>query len=146
MGEIDLAQLISGMTPSKNILIKPNDVVSIPAADLVYILGYVKKPGGFTLHTHATISALEALAMADGLDSNAKPENARILRVVGDGKNRATIPVDLAKIVKGKSPDVPLQADDILVIPNNVPRQAALRAMEAAIAIGTGVLIYRGFH
>jgi polysaccharide export outer membrane protein len=146
VGEIDLAGLISGMTPSKNITIMPHDVLSIPTADVVYVLGYVKKPGGFTVHSHASVSALEALAMASGLDANAKPENARILRVVGDGKNRATIATDLKSIMDGKSPDIPLQADDILLIPNNVPRMLAIRAIEAAVAIGTGILIYRGFN
>jgi polysaccharide export outer membrane protein len=146
VGEIDLAALISGATPSKNIMIMPHDVVSVPIADLIYVLGYVKKPGGFTVHSHPRVSALEALGMANGLDPNGKPEHARILRVVGDGKNRATIPIDLKRIIDGKSPDVPLQADDILLIPNNVPRIVAITAAQAAVAVGTGILIYHSLH
>jgi len=85
------------------------------------------------------------LAMANGLTiKTAKPKNARILRVVDDGKPRATIPIDLSRIIAGKSPDVPLQAKDILIIPNNVPHAAALRGMETAIQLGTGIIIYRG--
>src|SRR5262249_33657642 len=115
-------------------------------AELIYVLGEVKKPGGFTLHSHARVSALEALAMANGLEKTARPKNARILRVVGDGKNRATIRTDLLRIIDGKSPDIPLQANDILLIPNNIPRAAALRGIEAAIQMGTGILIYRGLR
>jgi polysaccharide export outer membrane protein len=145
VGEIDLSGLISGMNPSKNIIIRPHDIVSIPPAELIYVLGEVKKPGGFTLHKHAHISALEAVAMAEGLEKTARPKHARILRVVGDGKNRETIRTDLSKIIDGKSPDIPLQANDILLIPNNIPRAAAVRALETAIQMGTGILIYRGF-
>lgn len=146
VGEIELPGLIAGTTPSKNILIMPHDVVSVPAADLVYVLGEVTKPGGFTIHTHASISALEAVAMAGGAQKTAKREHSRILRVVGDGQVRATIPIDLAKIMDGKSPDVPLQADDILLIPNNVPRAAAIRAIEAIVTVGTGILIYHSIN
>jgi polysaccharide export outer membrane protein len=144
IGEVDLSGLISASNPSRNIIIKPHDVVSVPAADLIYVLGEVKKPGGFTLHKHANIFALEALAMADGLEKTARPKHARILRVVGDGKNRTVINTDLSRIMDGKSPDVPLQANDILLIPNNIPHAAAMRAIEAAIQLGTGILIYRG--
>ena len=144
VGEIELDGLISGRDPSKNIIIRPHDIVSVPAAELIYVLGEVAKPGGFTLHEHASISALEALAMANGPAKTAKPKNARILRVVGDGKPRVTIPIDLSRILDGKSPDVPLEAKDILFIPNNIPHAAALRAMETAIQLGTGIIIYRG--
>jgi len=144
VGEIELDGLISGRDPSKNIIIRPHDIVSVPAAELIYVLGEVGRPGGFTLHEHASISALEALAMANGPAKTARPKNARILRVVGDGKPRASIPIDLSRIINGKSPDVPLQAKDILLIPNNVPHAAALRGMETAIQLGTGIIIYRG--
>jgi polysaccharide biosynthesis/export protein len=144
VGEVELDGLISGRNPSKNILIRPNDIVSVPTADVIYVLGEVRKPGGFTLHDHANISALEALAMADGPEKTAKPKNAHILRVVGDGKPRATIPIDLSRILDGKSPDVPLQAKDILFVPNNIPHAAALRGLETAIQLGTGIVIYHG--
>jgi polysaccharide export outer membrane protein len=146
VGEIELPGLISGVTPSKNILIMAHDVVSVPPAELVYVLGEVNRPGGFTIHSHASISALEAVAMAGGVPRTARPANARILRVVGDGKMRTIIPTDLSKVIGGKSPDVPLQADDILFIPNNVPRVAMLRAIETTVAIGTGILIYHSVY
>jgi polysaccharide biosynthesis/export protein len=144
VGEIELDGLISGKNPSKNIIIRPNDILSVPAAEVIYVLGEVGKPGGFTLHEHASISALEALAMANGPAKTARPKHAHILRVVGDGKPRATIPIDLSRILDGKSPDIPLQPKDILFVPNNVPHAAALRAMETAIQLGTGIIIYRG--
>ena len=146
VAQIELAGLIDGSNPSRNILIRPNDVISVSRADLIYILGEVKKPGGYTLHSHATVTILEAIGMAEGLEKTASPKNARVLRAVGDGKNREEIHADIAKILSGKSPDVPLQSNDILVVPNNVTRAVALRTMEAAIQMGTGILIYHGLR
>jgi polysaccharide export outer membrane protein len=146
VADIEITGLMASTSPSKNIIIRPSDIVSVSIAEIVYVVGEVKKPGGFTLHSHATVSVLEALGMAEGLAKTASPKNARIMRVVGDGKNRAEIRADISKIMDGKSPDIPLQANDILVIPNNVPRAAVLRGMEAAIQLTTGVLIYRSIY
>jgi polysaccharide biosynthesis/export protein len=146
VARLELAGLMASSNPSRNIIIRPNDVISVSTADLVYVLGEVKKPGGFTLHSHATITLLEAIGMADGLDKTASPANARILRLSGEGKNRTEIRADISKIMEGKSPDITLQSNDILIVPNNVPRAAALRAMEAAIQMGTGILIYHGLR
>ena len=146
VADIDLGVLIASGNPSKNIIIRPNDVISVSTADLIYVLGEVNKPGGYTLHSHSAVSVLEALGMAAGLEKTASPKNGRILRVVGDGKNRAEIRADVSKIMEGKSPDIALQSKDILFIPNNVPRAAALRAAEAAIQMGTGILIYHGLR
>jgi hypothetical protein len=38
---------------------------------------------------------------------------------------------------------VQLNADDILFIPNSQPKRAAARAAEAAIQLGTGIVIWR---
>jgi polysaccharide biosynthesis/export protein len=39
----------------------------------------------------------------------------------------------------GKGGDVPLQADDILFIPNSMAKSATLRSVEAAIQVTTGL-------
>jgi polysaccharide export outer membrane protein len=146
VGDVDLLGLMASTHPSSNVLIRPNDVISVSTANLVYVMGEVKKPGGYTLHTHTTMSLLEALAMAEGPLSTARPSHGRVLRLTGEGQAREEIPVDVSKMLNGKAADMPLQAYDILVIPNNVPRAASLRAIEAAVQLGTGVLIYHGLR
>jgi len=51
--------------------------------------------------------------------------------------------VDIEKMLSGKMPDVPMQEDDILFIPDNRGRAAAWRALETAMGIGSGVVIWR---
>jgi polysaccharide export outer membrane protein len=143
VADVDLASILEARNPAENIEIKPNDVISVPRGQLVYVMGQVKMPGGFVLRQQETLSALQALALAQGLGTAAKPQDARILRTVEGAPQRTEIFVDLRKILQGKSSDVPLLPNDVLFIPNNVPKSAMLRGLETAIQIGTGVAVYR---
>ena len=137
-------ELMSGRVPQDNIVIEPDDVISVPKADLVYVVGDVKKAGGFALTTHPTVTLLQALALAEGLGPDDKASQSKILRAVpgGDGTPRE-IPVDVKKVLAGKAPDMPLYPNDILFIPNSAAKTASRRAIEAAIGVGSGMLIYR---
>lgn len=139
--DVRVKDLMAGKNPAENILIKPRDVISIPRAEMVYVVGEVKRPGGFTLYENETISVLQALSLAEGLSRTAGTKNARILRTVDGNPQRVEIPVDLKKVMDGRASDVMLQRADILFIPNNLPKSATLRGLEAAIAIGTGMAI-----
>ncbi len=143
VAEVAVKSVMEARNPQENIEVLPNDVVSVPRADLVYVIGAVKKAGGFVLSEKEKISVLQALSMAEGLDKSAASKEARILRPVGDSETRLEIPVNLKEIMTGKSGDVSLLANDILFVPVNGPKNAFTRGLEAAIQIGTGVAIYR---
>jgi polysaccharide export outer membrane protein len=140
---VSLDDLLSGKAPALNILVLPNDVISVPKGDIVYIVGEVRRAGGFPLASHETISILQALSLAEGFGPNAATKNAKILRPVpgNDGKPRE-IPVDIKQIFAGKAPDVPLYANDILFIPNSVAQSGARRAAESVLQIAMGAAIY----
>lgn len=142
VAEVSVKSLMDAKNPADNILIRPNDTVSVPRAELVYVVGAVRRPGGFVLTEKETISALQAISLAEGLESVSAPNCARILRK-GAGGERTEIPVDLKQVLAGKTPDVALQANDILFIPISAARSALLRGLEAAVQMGTGVVIYR---
>jgi polysaccharide export outer membrane protein len=141
---LPLDELLSSKKPSENILVEPNDIVSIPKADIVYVLGNVKRAGGFPIPQRGQISILQAVSLAEGLDSNAAANKARILRPAenGDGAPR-DIPVDIRKIYEGKAADIPLFADDIVFVPNSLIKSSAKRATDAILSVATGVIIYR---
>ena len=138
-----LDELLSGKNPGQNIMIEPGDVITIPRADLVYVVGDVRKAGGFQLSTHSSMTLLQALSLAEGFGPDASPKTGRILRQApgGDGTPKE-IPIDIRQIYAGKAPDVPLYANDILFIPSSGVKIATRRAIEAAIGVGSGVLIY----
>ena len=145
MASINLDSLTHGTNPEANIAICPNDIISISRASVVYVVGEVRKAGGFSLQSRNEISLVRALSLAEGLTHEASPRKARILRAQlpgADGANPQETTVDVSMILAGKAPDVWLRSDDILFIPNNMAGSALKRATEAAIQIATGVVIF----
>jgi len=140
--EIDLQAVTSAERPQDNIAIKPNDVISVPKASLVYVVGEVERGGGFVLTERNGLSVLQALSMAGGMKSTASGKNARIIRNDDSGP-KETKAVNLSAMLSGKESDFELQPDDILYIPNSKPKKAAFRAAEAAVQALTGVAIWR---
>lgn len=139
---VDTKRLLDAKDPSANIVVKPNDVIAVPKAEMVYVVGAVLKSGAFVLNQRNSMSVLQALSMAEGLDKTSSAGRAKIIRREENNK-RVEIPADLKKILAGQSPDMPLYANDILFVPSSTAKSVSLRALEAAIQVGTGVAIYR---
>ena len=141
---VPLDDLMSSKNPSDNILVFPNDIVSVPKAEIVYVLGNVKKAGGFQLSSHQTISLTQVLSLAEGMDKDASGSHAKILRPSPGGDGKPTeIPVNISQIFAGKSLDIPLQGNDVLYVPGSEIRSGSRRAVDAIIQAATGLAIYR---
>lgn len=138
--EINAHDLFQSQTASDNILVKPHDVISIPAAQLVYVVGNVKRAGGFPLGGRPNLTVIQALALAEGFDPRAAPQKARILRRGSSSEEQ--IPVDMKKIMAGKEEDIVLRPNDILYVPSDAVKTITNRTIEAAIQIGTGLAIF----
>ncbi len=141
---VKLDDLLSAHSPGENILLRPGDVVTVPRAAIVYVIGDVHRSGGFPITSRSSLSVLQALSLAEGLSNNNASRSAKILRPApgGDGK-QLQIPVNVQAILAGKAPDPPLFAEDILFIPHSTAEAGAKRAAEIALQVATGVLIYR---
>jgi len=141
VAEVDIDAFVRGDTPAANIQILPYDVISVPPAELVYVVGQVRKPGGFTMTGREGMTVLQALSMAEGLDKTAAPKKARILRRSNDS-SRSELAVNLEKILAGSTPDMTLQADDVLFVPNSAAKSAGVKTLDAMIQLTTGIVIY----
>ena len=138
---IAVEDMLNARKPAENIIVKPTDVITVPKADLVYVLGSVRKPGGFVLNEKPDITVLQALSMAEGLDKTSSPKRAKIIRQNADG-SKSEIALNLSNVLKGKSPDIALLGDDILFVPNSTSKTIAYRGIEAAIQTGSGIAIF----
>ena len=143
VGEVNLKAILEAKRPEDNIRICPEDTITVPVAELIYVVGEVNKAGGFILNENETMSVIQAMALAGGMRGGASPKKAKILRAVNNESPKTEIPVDVAKILEGRARDLPMQAEDVLFIPSSAPKLAGLRAAEAAINIGTGIAIFR---
>src|SRR6267154_2394463 len=142
VAELNLKEIMEAKIPEENIQIFPHDVISVPKAEMVYVIGEVKRSGGLVLGEHEVISVLQALSLAEGLNTTADARHARILRLKRDADQREELAVDVKDVLNGKKSDIALRGDDILFIPGSTGKKAALRAIEAAIQTGTGMAIW----
>jgi polysaccharide export outer membrane protein len=142
VAHIDIRAVMSGRDPQGNILMKPHDVVTIPRARLIYVLGNVTKPGGFVLTDNESMSITKAIALAGGWDKTASLSSARVLRASG-GAEREQIPLNVKKIMENKAPDLEMRPDDILYIPNSNGKMLGAMGLASAIGVGTGIAIWR---
>jgi polysaccharide biosynthesis/export protein len=142
IGQLNVRKVMEAKSPDDNIDVRPNDVITVPKAELIYVVGAVHRAGGFPLTEKEQISVLQAVSLAEGLDRTASAKNARILRESAPGAERTELHVNVGEILDGRGKDISLQANDILFIPVSIPKSASIRAMEAAIQAGTGIAVF----
>ncbi len=141
--EIELKRLLDSGDEGSNVPVYPGDLVKVTRAGIVYVVGEVRKPGGFMLKSNENISVLQALALAEGLTHTSQRSRTRIIHIEeGTGQRRERI-VDLSKILAGKAEDPILQPKDIVFVPNSTARSGMYRGAEAAISIVSGLVIFR---
>jgi polysaccharide export outer membrane protein len=140
---VNLYQLMEVGNTANNILLQAGDVVTVPHAGIVYVLGAVARPGGFVLtNDREALSTLKILALAGGYTNIAKTDRAVIIRKDAQGKQHE-VPLDLKKIQNSQAEDLTLQPSDILYVPQSGAKQAVLRSIEFGIALGSAVALYR---
>ena len=142
IGQLNVRKVMEAKSPEENIAVLANDVITVPKTELVYVVGAVRRPGGFPLSEKEQISVLQAVSLSEGLDRVAAAKNARILRQSSPGAERTELRVNVQQILDGRAQDVSLEANDILFIPTNVAKSVSIRALEAAVQAGTGLAIY----
>ena len=140
---VNLNQLVEDGDATNNLLLQAGDIVTVPHAGIVYVLGSVTRPGGYVLaNDRSQMTTLKILALAGGLSNTARLEHAVIIRKDTQGQQHE-VPVDLKKVQKRETEDVRLLPSDILYIPNSATKQALLRAAEFGLALGSGIALYR---
>jgi polysaccharide export outer membrane protein len=142
VAHINIRTIMSGKNPEANIQIKPHDVITVPRARLVYVLGNVGRPGGYVMAENENMSLTQAIALAGGWNKMAALSSARILRADG-GPTRQQISANVKKIMENKAPDLQMRPDDILYIPNSMTKAIGARGAQEGISVGTGVLVWR---
>lgn len=130
---------------SKDIPVQGGDVIRVPQAGIVYVIGAgISQPGGYVMQGHGqNVTILRVVALAHGLTNFAKADSSVILRTNPATGKREEIHVRIKQIEKNKVPDVPVFSNDILYIPDSAGKKALARAGESAIGIGSALAIYR---
>jgi polysaccharide biosynthesis/export protein len=141
--KINLKDLLESGDQRYNVPVYPGDIVKVTRGGIIYVIGDVKKPGGFVLKSDQYMSVLKAVALAEGLNATAAKSRTKIIRTDEKTGQRTEFPIDLGKVLAGKSPDTPLRPADIVFVPNSSGKTILYKGSEAAVATASGLVIWR---
>jgi polysaccharide export outer membrane protein len=133
----DLRDALRGDSDSNPYLL-PGDIVTLPEADQVYIVGNVLHPSAIPLTEQITVS--RAIAIAGGTLPDTKADRVRIIRQAPTGKTE--IYVDLKAIDRRQAEDVALQANDIIEVPTSAGKRL-IRSLLGGLVPNVGMLPVR---
>jgi len=136
---IPVKKLMKDADPAVNYELHGGEEIRVPEAGKIFVVGNVRKPGGFAVRDANDNSVLRMVAISEGL----MPFAAKQAYIYRD---KHEIPVELEKIMQRKSPDVSLEADDVLYIPDNKTRRNTITILYRISAFGaataSGLLIW----
>ena len=126
--------------PKSNPYLEGGDIVTIPEADQVYVVGNVFMP--LTIALKEPITLTRAIAMAGGLKQDTRKDRIRVLRQEPGTSIRKEILVDLYAIEKKRSEDLALAPNDIIDVPTSAGK-SFLRSLISGVVPGVSQLPVR---
>ncbi len=122
--------------------LSPGDTVQVSRAGLVYVVGDLVRPGGFTIDPAQEITVVQAVSLAWGPSQNAALSKAILIREQKGG--RTITALNLKRMLRGVDPDLPIHDRDIIFVPDSFAKNLVNRSLESAIQSTIGVSIYSG--
>lgn len=117
-----------------NSYLEPGDIVHIPRADVFFVAGEVNAPGSFPLTEGTTLR--QAIALSQGTTLNAALGNGVIFRQDPATGKRIEINVDIGAVMKGRKDDVPILANDMVIVSNSRAKTVGNSILKA-LGMGT---------
>src|SRR5437764_9686118 len=102
---------------NKETYLEPGDIINVLPADVFFVAGEVFAPGQFPLSEGTTLR--QAMALAQGTTFNAATGQGIIFRTDPATGRRDEIKVDIGAVMKNRKDDIPLLANDIVLVPNS---------------------------
>jgi polysaccharide export outer membrane protein len=133
----------AAQNPERNPELEPGDTIQVSRAQLVYVVGDVIRPGGFTVDPAQQLTVLQVLSLAWGPSQSASTQKALLIREQAGG-GRTVTELNLKRMLRGQDPDQPVHERDILYIPDSMAKNIWNRSLEAMVQSVVGVSIYAG--
>lgn len=141
---VSVKGLLKDADASLNYVLHGGEEIRVPEAGRIFVVGNVKKPGAFPVRDDRENSVLKVLALSEGL----LPYTAKLAYVYRHDKAGAQreILISLGKILERKQPDVPLEAGDVLYVPDSKARRNTAGVIDRVTGFGvstaSGILIW----
>jgi len=129
----------AGVAMDTAVRVNPGDTLYVAKAGLVYVLGDVGRPGGYTMtNNEAQLTVLELVARAGGTNHSAVPSHARLIHRGAQGYQDEAL--SLSDMQKGKKPDMALADGDIVYVPFSYMRNAAMNVAGVASSVASAAI------
>lgn len=113
--DIDLHRLLAEGDTTQNYEVAGGDVLYVPRADEVFVLGEVKNPGAVKFEAGLTLT--QAISKVSGFTRTAS-KRVQVVRVEADKKVQTDY--NVGRIESGKEKDPVLKARDLVVVPESI--------------------------
>jgi len=133
---VDLSGASDGLPQPQ---VEPGDRIVVTRAGIVYVVGDVGRPGGYLFGEKNSLTVLQALSLAQGLNKTAKTD-AKLIRNTPAGRSETDVP--LKKIFANQASDPQLQNEDILYVPVSGAKQWTEKGLTSVLQMAVGVVIY----
>jgi polysaccharide export outer membrane protein len=115
---INLRDLMSQERTTSDLPVFNNDIIYVPKAEEIFVIGEVNNPGAFFLRDRTSV--VEAIGMAGGFTRIAAKKRVRISRQVQDQKQ--VIEIDVEKIMQEAGSieqNILLMPNDMVIVPES---------------------------
>jgi polysaccharide export outer membrane protein len=128
-----------GNALENDVEVQPGDRIVVLRAGVVYVIGDVGKPGGYVIEGKDSVTVLQALALAQGMNRTAKA-NGMLFRNTASGRTETQLALN--KILVNQAPDLKLQDGDIVFVPLSGAKDWTSKGVSAALQMAVGMVIY----
>lgn len=136
IGQLDIS-LVAGKNPADDFVLQPFDVITAFPLQPIVVGGEITHPGIVPLNGRASLPLMEAIFLSGGVTRDASLKHIKIFRRDSDSHKNQELDIDLARIETGKTGDVQLLPNDLVVVPHSTGKLASRQV----IAISTGIAL-----
>jgi len=146
VARIPVADVREGRGAASNILIQPDDVLTVEAEQpkLIHIIGEVARPGSIELATKNSVPLTRALAVVGGPTRLASIRRVLLRKIGENGTASEVAQIDIRPILAGKALDLELTDGYVVIVPSNDLKNylqaASLTAVNSGIFSGLQIL------
>jgi polysaccharide biosynthesis/export protein len=123
------------------VMVYPGDIVMVPKAGVVYVLGDVHQPGGYVMQDESKMTALQAIALAAGNNTTSLGGQVRLVRRTPEGSS-TEITISIKDMQRGKIPDLQLRANDVLWVPFSFGKNLMMSG-SSILSVASSAAVYR---
>jgi polysaccharide export outer membrane protein len=139
--EFAVSQLIYSDRDQSGPMLTGGEQIRVLPAGHIYVTGSVRGPGSFPITPGDPMSVIKAITLAHGWDQYGNASHAVVLHPAPGGAWKETA-LNLPLILDHRAADVPMQANDILYIPDNRGKRLTEGALDHGIAVFTSAAGY----